>query len=251
MQAFLAVLLLLPCGFSEVLEGMDQPGGALVRTPEQERAAGRHQRTLQLEHAFGSNGGFEYAGEISYAFVETKGRSARPSGSPKVLHTFQEGDAQRMQEVVDKADRFYIRVREEDGRQPTAWAPASCLAMANLREHIALHLDAKGGVEAVEIAPATGECSSEKAVQGGRVDSAAQPRPTTTVKTAKEPPRLDPEVARDFSSSTTNPQPKSSKKNKSFLQKYWMYIIPVAVLLLQSAQNPPQQGGQAQGQGSQ
>ena len=140
-----------------------------------------------------------------------------------------------------------------------AFLPARCLSEVNLQENFALHMDENANVVGIDYDPAGGECARE--------DSTAVPlgdgsyfKTTSSVRFYKTAPTLDPDAPTDVRGhggpagkkereakqrreSSSGDGKKQEEPEKTFLQKNWMYLVPVMMLLSNLIAPPPQQGG--------
>jgi hypothetical protein len=160
-----------------------------------------------------------------------------------------------------------IKAIEDDGRELATSVDSECV-LDTSREHFTLHFDTSGWLEALEVSAGKTNGCARKADRsnGFNVSTSARARFPTHV------PSLNPQAPRRFgppgsatgashtSSSSSSlygqnsqaqhgpdGQQRKPESQKSFLEKYWMYIIPFLFMLLQASQQQQQQQQQQQG----
>lgn len=169
-----------------------------------------------------------------------------------------------------------LRIDTPDGRMLVSYVPLACV-LSTRREHFTLHLDAFLRLEALEVSAGRhSDCAGVALLRNGSLPEVLEVTTSARAKLFSQAPSLNPQATRPFGpvgsaagaspsqSSSSNAMPQSSQSQtqqgeqqqqrpKTFLEKYWMYIIPAVFLLMQASQPAPQQQQQQQGgtQGSQ
>eukprot|EP00270_Netrium_digitus_P012863 TRINITY_DN4222_c0_g1_i1.p1 TRINITY_DN4222_c0_g1~~TRINITY_DN4222_c0_g1_i1.p1 ORF type:complete len:335 (+),score=73.07 TRINITY_DN4222_c0_g1_i1:33-1037(+) len=228
---------------------------------------------VPLEHCIASAGGsavlsapcsFSECGSVSTRLIRTPDGLSRVMGV-KLKHELPSPSVQEaMQELIDSDGMYRVRFPTNlaaPGKSRSfimAAVKARCLAAAGLKEKFEFALDGRGNLVAVSYIP-LGDCLKSSSSQERVLLPAS---PFTSLVELKEPakaPRLTSTLSfRTFNSlddvEVVEAQPVETKPppepEKTFWQKYWMYIIPLGLVFINAMVTAavPEQGGAA-GQG--
>lgn len=139
------------------------------------------------------------------------------------------------------------------GRYVMASLPLKCLVNADLNENYVLHLDELGNIVAMDYTTPSGECIMEEVAPPEEWKF----NPLAFVRLPKDAPRLNP----DFSSQGPGPKQTGNqgedlaagavntyeaseedakkKKPESFFKRYWMYLVPLGLIVVNTIIAPP------------
>mmetsp|Transcript_18608 Transcript_18608/g.25799 ORF Transcript_18608/g.25799 Transcript_18608/m.25799 type:complete len:299 (-) Transcript_18608:235-1131(-) len=140
-----------------------------------------------------------------------------------------------------------------------AGLPLKCLVNSGLQESLGLHLDDQGNILALDYSTPTGDCFLDEAPPPPKWDFHS----TVYTRLPKDAPRLNPDYAMNYHAPPTPGGPTDSSAGgeglakspddgkkappQSFFKKYWMYIVPAGLILLNGALSPPEQPAGVQG----
>ena len=164
-------------------------------------------------------------------------------------------DSAAFQRLIDNDSLYRVRVpggvagAEANGEKPhvLAFVKARCLAHAGMHEHVSLHVDGTGNVVALEYRTPSGQCAPDLAPV--KQESWAFARATANVKYPRVVPPLKgshvqpSEGAQGDAAEEVRLGPDGQpvpKKQKTFFQRNWMFIMP-ALFLVMNLINPPQE----------
>lgn len=156
-------------------------------------------------------------------------------------------------------DRHY-RVRvpsnifgEQKDRFVMASLPLKCLVNADLNENYVLHLDDLGNIVAMDYTTPSGECIMEEVAPPEEWKF----NPLAFVRLPKDAPRLDPNFSaqgpgpkqtgtggEDLAADAVNTfegseEDGKKKKPDSFFKRYWMYLVPLGLIMVNTLIAPP------------
>lgn len=233
----------------EVVKPAGKPGTGLARSGNED---GTIDISFVLEHSLG--GEFKPCGRFSAkaAFSETQTgqKSARLANIRLSRDPFTANDREAFSGLLEQNAFYRVRVPSvvigpDNGRRVMAALPARCLSNGGLHESFVLHADDRGQIVGLEYTLPSGECFS--------VDEALPPstwsfNTMVAVRLPKEAPRLNPDFAANFGPppnaerAANAPPPDTKNAPQSFFRKYWMYILPIGLMMLNSGGAPPEQG---------
>ncbi|CAM6110307.1 unnamed protein product [Calypogeia fissa] len=223
-------------------------GGSRVNTPSTDRKV-----QFTLDHSFGGSE-FSLAGVFTARLRDSVKGGQTLSKFRLSRDAFSEEDKKKFQELLDKDDFYSIRVPSNVLNPGKSYAVSSvkarCLAESNFQERFDFQMD-QGNVIGVTY----GGWSSCSYPRASRTPSQWTFDPLIIFKTAEQASRSlfapeivnvaaeDDIVADDGTVVTKLPE-------KSFWAKYWMYVVPIALILVNAVTqfaNLPEEGAPAQG----
>ena len=250
--------------------------GGVARVKKASSGASLRAVEVPLAHALGAGGAFVPAGSVTAkaGFSTAHGAPALHLKALKVRRSALSEEEKAAFSALVAADGLYtvalpasLFAAEGEGGADAAAAAATgadvhggrvlasvrarCLADAALQEHLVLHMDFAGAIAAVELSPPGADCSAgSDGAPPARWDFAS----TAAVKFPKIAPRLNPDAGTDGDESDPSApgggKSKGKKEPKTFMERYWVYLVAFGFVLLQNIiAPPPQQGGQGQGGG--
>jgi len=163
---------------------------------------------------------------------------------------FQFSDAQLSQfrELVKHNDFYRVRLVGSNGVQLHASVPACSLSASGYRESYVFNVDSYGNVASFEYRTPITSCSAEASIQKSPFQSKGR---IALGRSGEKPLNLNSEQDRIEKATREKASPEAEK---SFLSKYWMYLLPIgAVFLLQGAgggASAPEGGGSGGGGGA-
>ena len=158
-----------------------------------------------------------------------------------------------LKEAAYKGNFYHIRIavqplETEESNEPyylSTFIKACSLLQSNFSDIIKLNVDHTGQIFAVGLSTTTADCSHQK-------DLMDKERFNTTVLLSHVTPGPAPDTQtyiKKLEDERREKERGKGKDNRSFLAKYWMYIVPLVLFLLLSGQEPPA-GGATGGGGS-
>ncbi|KAJ3041131.1 hypothetical protein HDV00_009845 [Rhizophlyctis rosea] len=183
-------------------------------------------RKVDVYHSI-DNGPFVLRGSITYDHTSTN----------KKAHQFEPAPGVTPLEVAkaseDRNTIYRLSVRGEGvSKELNASAPLCLVYGAKFQDHFTLHVNERGQPWHVDYLLPSADC---KAVSQGPVKSQFKTQVTLLYPVPASRPQLEAIVQ-----GTPDGKP---PPEKSFLQKYWMYLVPVLILLLLSGGDDQQGGG--------
>eukprot|EP01027_Heterolobosea_sp_BB2_P017886 GEZU01025291.1.p1 GENE.GEZU01025291.1~~GEZU01025291.1.p1 ORF type:complete len:284 (-),score=75.39 GEZU01025291.1:32-883(-) len=152
--------------------------------------------------------------------------------------------------AIKSSNRYQIKISsnplrvEEDANGSTAInyvlasLPTTLLSAAQFKEKLTLHFDKRLCINAIEYT-APQQRQSQKGGNAYKQDI------SLSIGTAEQPAPLNLEAI-----IAENKEKEAKKDEPGFLRKYWMYIVPVVILMmLQGAFQAPEQSGGGGGEG--
>eukprot|EP00117_Sycon_ciliatum_P031025 scpid100022/ scgid24342/ UPF0510 protein INM02; Hematopoietic signal peptide-containing membrane domain-containing protein 1 len=205
---------------------------------------------VHLEHNLGD--GFSFIPKGHAVVKSVKAKSVPFSTAASTLSTSQ---VLAQLQVLAKADRPYI-VRASvhigwpvnETHSVFSFAPACWLVKSRLSEKLQVHVTNDGEVLGLTVQPMVPECAGLDAV---KVQAPASFNSTVSLTQPQTGPSPDTaayiqKIQREEEIRTRNPP-----DNRSFIQKYWMYILPfLFFMMLPSGQDGGGRGGGGGGGGS-
>jgi len=185
--------------------------------------------SLSVSHSLDQGASWSQRGTI---FVPS---SRAGSGSNPSMESGDEDVMDRLKELCESDSMYMLRVTSEDGGVPsrTETATHACnLVESGMRDVFTVHLDWRNKVVGVSVTP--GEASPSQGLGFRSKVQVQHMEPGPQPDTAAFIQRMEQEKLAKERGET--------KDNRSFFAKYWMYIIPVVLVLAMS-------GGQDGGNG--
>jgi len=229
--------------------GRGRPGSGLQAADPIENVK---QLSFALEHSLDHAANFSRIGHFSArsTFHPTT-KQSRLSHLRVNREAFTAEDKKAFQHLIDTDGYYRIRVPtkpKETERFLVASLKARCLADAGLQEHFELHQDAQGNLVALSYSTPSYDCSHTADMDGVSIVS-WKFGSTAAVSLPRMAPRLNPQgPGPDAPPGTEGPEAKD-RKPKTFLQKYWIVILPAALMLLQGLAAPDPQAAAGGGGG--
>jgi len=198
-------------------------------------------QSLVLEHSFGVEDDFTSRGSI----VFKNSRAGYASFSS--VTELSDDEVSKLAKLVEENGLYFIRsptriggkVNETDYVQ--TFVKACYLHGSGLQEAITVSIDYSGNVIGLNIVSPRSQC----VVDGGNYRNVPTSFNSSVIvqhQVAGAVPDVQPFI--DSETKRRSKDNKSEKDNRSFLAKYWMYILPVFLILMLSAQaEPPAEGG--------
>lgn len=146
------------------------------------------------------------------------------------------------------------------GENPGRWAmsslPLRCLVNADMTENFVLQIDDRGNIISMDYTTHSGECIQEETAPPASWSF----KPMVYVRLPKDAPRLNPDYFMNYQAPSSGrgsqadaatsqmntyasaPDGPDGKKKpeQSFLKKYWMYIVPVGLMMVNQLITPPE-----------
>ncbi|XP_061182798.1 ER membrane protein complex subunit 10-like [Saccostrea echinata] len=195
-------------------------------------------RTLILEHSFdlGLNPTFTKKGTVILKSV--KGNKA--FFSPTAPLTSSELD--KLKELARNNDIYRVRLQTGSGSSGeeyvTSYAPACGILASNLSDHIWIHFDQSGEVMGISVETSLSLCNN--------INSFSLQEWNTSVEVSHTVLGPTPDTQSYIEKLKREEQERAKGQHedkRSFLAKYWMYIVPIVLVMMLSG------GGEQQGQG--
>ncbi|XP_046843204.1 ER membrane protein complex subunit 10-like [Xenia sp. Carnegie-2017] len=209
---------------------------------------------LIVEHAIGASGDLVFK-ERGHIFIKSiKGTFGSYKDSEDFSwKTFKNS----LKDAARRGDFYHIRVTMNPSESVEPKSPyyvstlikACSLLLSNFSDIIKLNLDHTGHVFAVGLSTTKSDCSETSANQFKKM---AYDRFNTTVILSHVSPGPTPDTQayiKRLEDERREKERGKGKDNRSFLQKYWMYIIPLVIFVMMSNQEPPAGAGGDGGSG--
>ncbi len=195
------------------------------------------QLSLRVEHSLDEGLSFEPRGTLSVHSLRSGSTSfAAAQGLDDVV--------ERLRDLCSRRALYLLRAWESSGLpHQTVMDPCAALD-ASLRETFTIHLDWRNNVVGVSVAA----LASPKAATNGTVKATSELlagfKTKVLLQTMESGPQPDTaSFVQKMEADKLAKQRGEVKDNRSFLAKYWMYIVPVLLLLMISGGG--QEGGGA------
>lgn len=194
------------------------------------------QLSLALEHSLDEGDSFVNRGLVTVHSLRSKSFSSEPTD-------LTEAHKAQFKALCDRGGLYLLRVKATNPATSQTRLHRSvadpCLMVANgFRDTFTLHLDWKSQLVSVSVTPTPGGTSS------GRVGDHFQTKVAIQLMEAGPQPDTSAFIQKVEQEKLAQ-QRGETKDNRSFFAKYWMYIVPVVLMLAMSSANP--EGGQGGG----
>ncbi|RUS70153.1 hypothetical protein EGW08_022085 [Elysia chlorotica] len=197
-------------------------------------------RTLGLEHSF-SSGKPEFTKRGTVVIQSLKGNKAQftPASS------MSEADIDSLKELAKKDGLYRVRIPIKDGDGPTFVSSATracAIVESGLQDEITVNFDQSGEVLGVSIRGLVPACSGVDVPHSNLTAWKTSVEVYTTVSgPSPDTQTYIDKMKRDEQEKIKN----QDGDNRSFLAKYWMYIVPVVIMMviMSSADQQGQGGG--------
>jgi len=196
--------------------------------------------TLKLEHAFGYGvDEVQFSPRGSLLIKNFKG--------PKYTteqKEFSSVDFSKLKDVANKDGFYFIKANIKVGSNDnsfTAFVPADNLIHSGLSDIITLHLSPNGEISAVSYGATRNDYYS---LLGDKRPAPQKFNTTLSVHHGESGPIPDtaPYLEKIEREKLAKERGDTGVDNRSFLAKYWMYIVPVLILVLLSGASNPEGG---------
>lgn len=214
--------------------------------------------TLNIEHAFGLDAPFSPKGTV---VIKVHRSTATAAFSRETKLSVEE--VGKLEELALKNSYYRVKAgvklsnsytdekeksQDNDGRYVSSFIRACHLWGSNLQERMMIAIDDNGNVIGISMWSPKHDCPTRANLKpmtshvfNSTVNIHQQvPGPTPDTQTFVK--KLEREQAEQAAG--------KGKENKSFLAKYWMYIVPIFLILMLSSQAEPQEGGGGGGGGN-
>lgn len=201
-------------------------------------------QSLMLEHSFGDEDDFQPRGSIIFK----NSRSGYASFSSTTELT--DDEVNKLDKLVEENGLYFIRAPVKIGAKINetnfvqTFVKACYLHGSGLKETITVSIDFSGNVIGLNIVSPRSQCLTG----GGSYRNAITFFNSSVViqhQVAGAVPDVQPFI--DAQNKKPKKPGEKEKDNRSFLAKYWMYIVPVFLILMISAQaEPPAEGGEGE-----
>lgn len=201
-------------------------------------------RTLVLEHSFdsGLNPSFTKKGMVVLKSV--KGNRAFFSSVAPLTSD----ELEKLKMLAKKNDIYRLRLQTGSGSSGedyvTTYTPACGIMSSNLSDHVWIHFDQTGEVMGISLETATSQC-----VNG---DNFSIQDWNTSVEVTQTLLGPSPDTQSYIEKLKREEQERAkgqTEDKRSFLAKYWMYIVPVVLIMMLSGGGDQQGGGGGGGGG--
>jgi len=198
-------------------------------------------QSLVLEHSFGVDDDFSSRGSIIFK------NSRAGYASFSSVTELSDDEVSKLTKLVEENGLYFIRSATRIGGKVNetsyvqTFVKACYLYGSGLQEAITVSIDYSGNVIGLNIVSPRSQCS----VDGGNYRNVPTLFNSSVIvqhQVAGAVPDVQPFIDQEMKKKRKdNPE---GKDNRSFLAKYWMYILPVFLILMLSAQaEPPAEGG--------
>lgn len=206
--------------------------------------------SLPLQHAFGTGADAKFTPRGSIVFKTL--RSSVASLARDVSLTSEEYE--KLEELV-RNDGIYrirspVKIGETFDKEETAYVSSfvkAChLMYSSLSEIITVSVDNSGNVIGISLRTEKKECPQQLEESDIKIESSRTFN--TTVAIQLQAAGAVPETqhfVRQLEKEEAETLSGKGKDNRSFLAKYWMYILPVVFILMMAGQQDQEGGGQA------
>lgn len=202
------------------------------------------QLVLAVDHSFDSGETFAARGTLTI-------HSLRSGSASFAQDTLTEGDRSRLRRLCDDGRGLYLlKISATGGGTHRAVADACGLVDAGLNDVFTVHLDWRSQVVGVSVAPQGTPVAGKK---GSKASSSSSVSPTSSLsgfKTRVELQAMEsgpqPDTAafiQKMEQEKLAKQRGETKDNRSFFAKYWMYIVPLVLVMAMNSASPEAQGG--------
>ncbi|KJE90465.1 hypothetical protein CAOG_01775 [Capsaspora owczarzaki ATCC 30864] len=185
--------------------------------------------------AFESRGSLPIPATVAFAAADAAAAATLVSattGRPKIIPLIQNpltgAQLSQLKRLAAADDLYRIRFTSTVGEHSSsvlASVPACALLSSNLQDNLAVHLDARGLAFAVSYSAGSVGCDRAKA-QAVAEGSNWRTRATIGLVSAVPDPFIPQQLR------TPDGKPVTPEDQKSFIQKYWTYIVPGVIIYL-------------------
>jgi len=183
---------------------------------------------LRMEHSLDMGETWESRGSLAFS----KSRSSVPSINQGSMS---EESLSKLESLCSNNQLYLIKVYGEGIGDLQSYTPACAMLSSSLAEQITLFLDWRGNPIAANLAARN---SFGKKANIQKFDTRIQVQSMEngpTPDTAAYIQKMEEEKSRKISGKTED--------NRSFFAKYWMYIVPLCVIMLMNSAGGPEGGG--------
>jgi len=188
--------------------------------------------TFSLEHAIGDEFKTRGSVEIRFSLLKTSVRFSEAELTGRDLSDFNA--------LVEKRGLYRLRLipttkGASQDHVVVASVPACALQFSGFREFFTFNADVYGNVIGLEYRPQLNECPDKLPPLSGK--AAFSSKGKLSQGRAGERPKEVRTLAQQEEAKVA--EAAGGKEQKSFLQQYWMYLLPVGLVLLMQMISPP------------
>jgi len=177
--------------------------------------------------------------ELHFSSLSTRGASVKFSG-----YKLTTADQTKLQKLAESNDFYRVRLVDSARNIVHASVPACALITSGLRESFTFHIDSYGNVFALEYRTPIVACSGATDVPAAFLSKGK----VQFGKTGDRPLNLNSEIDR-LEKAREKAEGITPESEKSFLAKYWHYLLPIGIIILMQAMAAPQGGAGGGGGG--
>ncbi|XP_055332877.1 ER membrane protein complex subunit 10-like [Paramacrobiotus metropolitanus] len=206
--------------------------------------------TLTFQHCFEDQLQFRCK-----KITELATNSLRINQTQSFTYQLSSSEAELLKASVDKDDYYFLRARldsDHTDKYMQCFCKANDVSKSGLLIGITINVDAFGRVYAVEVSPLDRNDPKLLLLPEEPSDAPDTLTGLVTVHGSHQGPSPDLEgYKRKLAKEKAEKLAAETGDNRSFLAKYWMYIVPVVLFMLFSGQLGGQPGGAGGGGGAQ
>ena len=191
---------------------------------------------LDLLHSFGSTEAFESRGRIMFRSKDSVSNEG---------YVLQDKDSVLLHSLAnDSSNLYFLKAVVSGSHESSLTFTRICsIFTPPLTEILTVNLDVSGKFMGISIKGGNPSCLPE-VVANGSIPTNKRKQPVTTVvvsQTAQGPVPDTQSYLQRLEQDKIDKVKGAQQDNRSFLAKYWMYIVPVVIfMVIQSATNPEQ-----------
>ena len=215
-------------------------------------------KPIDVEHSLATNadGKREFSSRGSLFFSDPR-RMVQDGTKKSPLHTSKAKlsgvELAKFRKLVDEDGNYLVRIKNPSGSVVTAYARACALVASGFREEWAVTMDQSGDVIALNYQPKVNDCDGgttqlEDPVQFETSVRMAYPwrgiRPDVKAGIASTPgqtPQQQQQQQQQSQQKAGSDKDGAPEEEKTFLQKYWLYLAIPGVFMMMNGL-PPEEG---------
>ncbi|XP_050408419.1 ER membrane protein complex subunit 10 [Patella vulgata] len=195
-------------------------------------------RTLTLEHSFTLDGNAVFSKRGTVVIRSLKGNKAHFTPASD----FTREDINLLKKTSSQKGLYQLRVPVKEGSQQyvSTFIPACALYESSLNDQLTINFDQSGEVLGLSIVTTPGICVGLNVP----VSNFSDWKTTVEVMQTVSGPVPDTQTYIDKMNRDKVEKEKGGQSdNRSFFGKYWMYIVPVVILMMIATSQDPNAGG--------
>lgn len=191
---------------------------------------------LQLEHSFDEGRTFEARGTVTVHSLRSSSASSSSSIDQDALSDDQRN---KMEKLCDNGGLYMLKIHSSHAPAPPhrTVTDACTLIQSGLKDLLTIHLDWRSQIVGISI-------TSQKptgVLLGSSMDNFST---RVNIQHMESGPQPDTSAfIQKMEQEKLAKQRGETKDNRSFFSKYWMYIVPVVLVLAMSSASPDAPGG--------